>query len=281
MRTTVLTAGLALAALLALPCGSVADGAPTRAGFFTSGCAPSHSAADDPIVQPGLPGAAHLHDFFGNRGTDAHSTQRSLLAAQTLCRREGDLSAYWVPSLIRDGRRVPPRFANVYYRTAGRRPGSIRPFPSGLRVVAGEAHAAKAQDARITQWGCTRTPARRAELLPPGARAPVCPRGSRLRMVVRFPDCWDGRRLDSTNHTSHLAYTPRSRGTRACPRSHPVAVPTLGLDVSYPIRSARGARLSSGGLHTVHADFFNAWRPAALRSLVRRCLHRAARCGNR
>jgi hypothetical protein len=281
MRITTPAACLAAMTLLALPSGSAAEGATTHAGFFTSGCAPSHAAADDPIVKPRLPGAAHLHDFFGNRGTDAHSTLRSLLAGTTLCRREGDLSAYWVPSLIRDGRRVPPRFANVYYRTAGRRPTSVRPFPAGLRVVAGQAGADGAQAARVTQWGCTRGPGRRAKLLRPSVGPPVCPRGTRLRMVVRFPDCWDGRRLDSRDHSSHLAYTPRSRGTRACPRSHPLAVPTLGLDVSYPIRSARGARLSSGALHTVHADFFNAWRPEALRSLVRRCLHGAARCGNR
>lgn len=133
----------------------------------------------------------------------------------------------------------------------------------------------------MTQWGCTRAPGRRARVFAPRSRMPTCPRGTRLRMIVRFPDCWDARNLDSADHSSHLAYAWRTRRGRACPPSHPVAVPTLGLDVIYPVRSGRGAQLSSGPPRTAHADFFNAWDPQALKRLVRRCLTRAARCGNR
>ncbi|GAA3767753.1 DUF1996 domain-containing protein [Micromonospora maritima] len=47
---------------------------------------------------------------------------------------------------------------------------------------------------------------------------------------VQFPECWDGVRLDSPDHRSHLAYADRGD----CPR-HPVAVPgiTLSVNVEY------------------------------------------------
>src|SRR5688572_33265149 len=54
---------------------------------FVSGCGFSHRAPDDPIVGPGKPGTSHMHDFFGNRSTDAHSTLESLRSdRRTSCR---------------------------------------------------------------------------------------------------------------------------------------------------------------------------------------------------
>ncbi len=42
---------------------------------------------DDPIVHPGHPGAAHMHDFFGSEATDASSTAASLLGTRAPARR--------------------------------------------------------------------------------------------------------------------------------------------------------------------------------------------------
>ena len=50
---------------------------PSDIGAFRIPCAYSHMAFDDPIVYPGRPGAAHLHTFFGNTGTNAASTEQS------------------------------------------------------------------------------------------------------------------------------------------------------------------------------------------------------------
>ena len=51
---------------------------PTDVGAFREPCNFSHMAFDDPIVFPGQPGAAHLHTFIGNDGTNALSTGDSL-----------------------------------------------------------------------------------------------------------------------------------------------------------------------------------------------------------
>jgi hypothetical protein len=249
-------------------------------GQFASPCRFSHRLPDDPIVAPRRHGASHSHDFFGNSTTDADSTRSSLLRGGTTCRRAGDLAGYWVPTLYRDGRAITPRRANIYYRTAGREPRSIRPFPAGLRVIAGDARARVPQERQVTSWHCGSESG-----VAESPTVPSCPPGSRLRMRVRFPDCWDGRRLDSADHKSHMAYSRRvprrlRRGgaPRRCPASHPVAVPRLVLNVVYPIAGGNGITLASGGQHSAHADFFNAWDQRALAALVRRCLNADRHC---
>ncbi|MGI8512038.1 MAG: DUF1996 domain-containing protein [Solirubrobacteraceae bacterium] len=242
--------------------------APTR-GQFATPCGFSHRAADDPIVKPGQPGAAHSHDFFGNTSTNAASSLRSLRAAGTTCRRGTDRAAYWVPTLYRDGVAVTPKRAQIYYRTGRRARTSIRPFPAGLRVVAGNAKAAGPQDLRVAAWGCTGV-----EPMSQRAEVPLCPTGSNLKLRVRFPDCWNGRTLDSADHASHLAYSRRG----ACPASHPVAVPALAFNVIYPFRGGSGVTLASGSRYSGHADFFNAWDQRALAGLVRRCLNAGRHC---
>ena len=37
-----------------------------RVSEFLADCPFSHRLPDDPIVSPNLPGASHMHDFFGN-----------------------------------------------------------------------------------------------------------------------------------------------------------------------------------------------------------------------
>lgn len=233
---------------------------------FVTPCKFSHRAADDPIVFPGRPGAAHSHDFFGNRSTNARSTRSSLLRGSTSCRRGSDTAAYWVPTLGQNGRPLTPIKAQIYYRAGSGVAARVRPHPPGLRVIAGDGRAAGPQDPRVTNWHCGQEadggPLRRSDV-------PLCPSGQRLRLQVRFQDCWDGRRLDSPDHQAHMAYSTRSR----CPSSHPVALPRIAFNVVYPTQGGPGVTLSSGSRHTAHADFFNAWNQRALAGLVRRCIN--------
>ena len=74
----------------------------------------------------------------------------------------------------------------------------------------------------------------RADERPAASRnIPTCPSRSdtSLQLTVTFPECWNGRDLDSRDHMGHLAYT----GNGLCPSSHPVAVPSLSLTVRYPV----------------------------------------------
>ena len=232
---------------------------------FAVKCAFSHRNQDDPIVYPGEPGRSHDHTFFGNRLTNALSSPAYLRAkGETTCANRADTSAYWVPTLYVAGRAVEPLalFA-AYSRRTSR---ALEPFPAGLKMVAGTAHARRAQSSRVTFWSCAVPRAERSSTIP---RCPGTRRGG-LRLHVSFPDCWDGRRLDSADHKSHMAYSSHA----ACPRSHTVAVPALSLVVHYPLSGRQDAELASGGQFSGHADFLNAWNQAELASRVKRYLNR-------
>jgi hypothetical protein len=148
-------------------------------------------------------------------------------------------------------------------------------------MIAGDAQATRSQPPAIVNWFCAHeSPAAGAAARTEGGRIPRCAyRGVRLR--VSFPSCWDGRRRDSRDHKRHMAYRAWNRETASmrCPRTHPVAVPALILDIEYPIRDGDDVTLSSGHVRTVHADFFNGWRQRKLERLTRRCLARARPCG--
>jgi uncharacterized protein DUF1996 len=189
------------------------------AANFVGICRYSHSSQDDPIVFPGQPGATHHHDFFGNVSTDAHSTYESLRAAPTTCRIDGETAAYWTPSLYDSGRLVQPESVRVYYTSGGKDHLTIKPFPAGFRVVAKE-HNVHAS------WACVGS----GRVGRNQSSVPTCPRGTHLVLRNRFPDCWNGRDLDSADHTSHMTFSVR--GT--CPSSHPVPVPAISVNVHYP-----------------------------------------------
>ena len=249
-----------------LPAQAVEGSSEVARGEFQIKCRLSHTAPDDPIVAPRDPGAAHLHEFFGNVSTNAYSTTRSLVGRETTCAQPGDKAAYWVPTLYNDGRRVEPKMLITYYRTGQLRdPSVIRPFPQGLRMIAGDGHATGPQPRMVTDWGCDGDG-------PLGTSEPPrsCPDGP-LRLRIIFPNCWDGERLDSADHKGHMAYSYRHM--QQCPGSHPVALPTLKMHVRYDVAGPLDRlTFSSGSRYSAHADFWNAWHQPSLRELVQRCL---------
>jgi hypothetical protein len=263
-RRSILIAPTVLLALALLAPASAAAatpriGGPLHDGIFLSVCLLSHTASDDPIVHPGEPGASHQHEFFGNTTTDADSTPTSLRAGGTTCRILADTAAYWVPTLYDDGARVAPLKVNAYYLRGGGA-GRVAAFPAGLKVIAGNSGATTAQSKTITGWKCSGIRPLALSVDPVD-----CPTGSHAVLVIRFPNCWNGKDLDSADHKSHMAYGLRG----GCPAAYPVRVPRLSLNVHYELPSTTGLTLASGSIHSSHADFFNAWNQAALARLVR------------
>ena len=239
---------------------------------FVSGCRFSHRNNDDPIVFPGQPGLSHDHTFIGNDTTNAFSTLGTLLGATSSCRRPGDTAAYWVPTLLSGGAMIFPRAATVYYRRRTLDP--VQAFPPGFRLIAGNSKATSAQALTVTSWNCGPLGGVR-----PQSTIPTCPdAGVRsLALHVQFPNCWDGKNLDTPDHQSHMAYSVRGR----CPADHPVALPALQVNIRYPSAGGAGLVLSSGGQFSGHADFFNAWNQATLEANVNGCLNAVRHCGQR
>jgi Domain of unknown function (DUF1996) len=259
---------IALTASLAVWPPDASRAAGVVRGFVVS-CAFSHRARVDPIVMPGMVGMAHVHDFFGNSRTNQNSTPATLRSSgRSSCKATKDRTGYWAPTLSLNGTRVHPVRMRVYYRAGTKDPSTIKPIPAGLVMIAGNAKATRRQPTSVISWGCGRASRGRAFV-------PTCASRS-LVLHVYFPDCWNGRALDSPDHKRHLAYTHNG----ACPRGYPVALPKVTEDIQYPIRGGSGVRYGfSGTSMTAHADFMNGWDQPTLRALVTRCVVGRRACG--
>jgi hypothetical protein len=143
-------------------------------------------------------------------------------------------------------------------------------------MIAGNANATSPQPVWTTTWFCA------YERGGYSARvaAPDCPERFQVVLNVVFPDCWDGTRLDSADHKSHLTYARRGWGSvyAGCPASHPVPLPSITLKVVYPTRGGPDAELASGGVNSAHADFLDGWERAAIEELVRDCIRAGVDC---
>ena len=206
------------------------------------------------------PGRSHPHTFFGNASADANSTLASLRKARTTCKPSADKAAYWVPTLFHGNREIRPQKAQFYFNLRGY--DQMHPFPAGLKMVAGNAHAFSPQSTNVVYWACATSESARSAPLhrPPPSCADVplvlkkgffrpcatCPsrplppprahQKRYLELHVNFPDCWDGKHLDSPDHQSHMAYSR----AYVCPASHPVKVPLIRLNVQVsPSLAAR------------------------------------------
>jgi len=273
-RTVLLLASMALALLLALAF-LLASGTAAYAGstsVFSVKCTSTHQLADDPIVNPRVPGAAHLHEFIGNPTTNANSTFLSMTAAKGSsvgCDTQSDTGGYWVPALYKqDGTRVPVLHSFFYYRG----PAGVKQIPPDLKMVAGgdTLNPPKpVEHAKSLSWSCE-------DSGPFYAQPPDCTSiGKPIKAHIQFPNCWDGVNLDSPDHRSHMAYWTTSPTT--CPSSHPVRIPRIRFNVAFNIKNGKGTYLSSDhgvpGGTSMHADFWNTWEQAVLQQAVTKCIN--------
>jgi hypothetical protein len=254
---------------------------------FRADCQYSHRLADDPIVFPGLAGASHMHSFVGNKATDADTTAADLTEfTATTCKPVQDHSAYWVPTLYDNatGQPVETTGFRVYYRSIRSNSTGMMPMPNGLRLVAGDAKK-KVPTPRGAQgqFYCA--------FYGPGdldgiARStngnwPICGAPATLHFMLQFPDCWDGKHLDSPNHKDHLAY-----GTdQGCPAGHPVRIPALTFDIQYGAKGTKaGYYLSSDPVgksaSSMHGDAFEMWNADAMNKRTKDCLLQRRQCDN-
>ncbi len=274
-----LASGLAFLTALALAPAASAASRDHGASFAVT-CDFSHRAHDDPIVHFGHQGGAHGHDFFGNTSTGFDSTYQGMVASTTTCSRPEDTAGYWIPTVRWSGDDLTADRAVFYYRAGGKDHTRVRPFQADLRVI---------NDSRIS-WYCGSNDGKAGAATPPTQ----CGSGV-LGLRIVFPDCvarnraTGGQQLDSADHKSHMARSVRqSDGTKRCPSTHPIPVPTLTMNANFPIPTTPGeVTLSSGAASTMHADFWNTWGQDAplnltppdgrsfggLKALVKHCIN--------
>jgi len=270
--------------------GRKIDPAPGSVGNlpeFRADCAYSHRRADDPIVLPGLPGASHMHSFVGNKKLDAYTTAGDLMKfTASTCKPAQDHSAYWVPTLYDNatGKPVETTGFRVYYRSLRDNSGDVLPMPNGLRMIAGDAKKKEPTPRGAQgQFYCA--------FYGPGdldgvARSdngnwPICGKGATFHFMMQFPDCWDGKNLDSPTHKAHVAFG----SGRACPSSHPVRIPAITFDIQYGVTGTKaGYYLSSDkqgkSASSMHGDAFVMWDPDFMAKQTKNCIFQRRTCDN-
>lgn len=241
----------------------------------------------DPIAFPGGV-SPHLHLFFGNTCVTATMTDPTTCGSSTSDGGTLNKTAYWVPAIIDStGAPVTPSGMQVYYKTGynGVRPQDVRPFPAGLKLVAGSAATTTPNPSphdydRIVNYDCNNSDGTSFNHIPTNAEgnAGGCAPGTWFVMEIEFPQCWDGVHLDSADHKSHMAY-PTGAG---CPADHPVALPEVTERVLYTMPAGgipNGWRLASDNYayngsnagYSGHADWFNGWDTATMQQIVTGC----------
>jgi hypothetical protein len=247
----------------------------------------------DPIVHHNEPaaGSAHLHQFFGNNSfltlsNPNTANYQDLRSGGTNCVNPKDTAGYWTPVLRykSTGKIVPTQAFTAYYRSWDfKTTGAGVPLPDDVRLVASQ-HS----------WTCGQF-----ESVKPQAGVPDCSMasgspGSTLTAHVDFPSCWDGvkpshstSQVGDTNDNKHFAYRTGS----TCPAGFPVKTVQLretlqfqytgtGNDVELSSDHEKG---TTDGM-SLHGDFWNAWDPAGMASMVKNCVNpggtaTAAECG--
>jgi hypothetical protein len=234
-----------------------------------SNAAGGHRNADNVIASPGMTGGAHhMHDYVGNLSTNTSSTDASLAAAGTTCT-DGDRSTFYWPVLRvlgepgsdsnavgggadgNHGRILPP--ASVDMRFVGSPVSHVVPAPEFLRASVGDAKALTDGNTSVhPQWTCIGLTNRITEMYP------LCPNESKVVRMFDFPNCWDGRSLDSPNHHTHLV---SAAANGACPHAT-FPIPQLRIvltydvppDATYAIDTFPAQQRSPG---TDHADYID------------------------
>jgi len=136
-------------------------------------------------------------------------------------------------------------------------------------MIAGDGKAAGPSNER-GYWGCE------TYIGHPKA-VPSCPAGENVVMFVQFPQCWNGKDLDSADHKSHMSYPVNG----ACPSTHPVAIPEISFNIYYAVPAGSVStkwRLSSDmydkslpGGYSAHGDWFEGWDRGVAETFVKNC----------
>ncbi|MET7905002.1 DUF1996 domain-containing protein [Streptomyces sp. NPDC005355] len=270
-------------------------GANASRGTFSSRCGRNenkHFNSDNVIVAPGVSnGAHHMHDYVGNRDTDAFSTNDGLAAAGTTCTNGDRSTHYWPVVRLRDGKNerdvnlpgggtegnigtiLQPASAQITF--GGSPVSKVVAMPKFLRIITGDAKAFTNGTANANaSWSCTGFENRQLK-----DKYPLCPKGSNVVRTFKFQSCWDGKNADSANHRTHVAFAD-AKG--ACPTGFR-AVPQLTQRITYKIAPGSVFAVDSfpEQLHkpvTDHGDFINVMSSSLMKKAVN-CINTGRKCG--
>ncbi|KAI0739627.1 hypothetical protein C8Q80DRAFT_1288255 [Daedaleopsis nitida] len=275
-----------LANLLSL----VSLAAVTNAYWIFGGLRPIVTTRLDPVIFPNTI-ASHVHSVVGaSRFKSVYDPIDLKESKCTTVPVQPDKSNYWAPQLYHQDQEsglltpIPTGF-NIYYLS---RPGpkneTIKAFPPGLRMVAGDpnrrSYNASSFADQAIDFVCLDFSGAHAHD-PDWDERPSffdhnCPNG--MRAQVFFPSCWDGVNLDSSDHKSHMAYPIQNFNSGDCPDSHPVHLVSLFYEMivsvdQFDYWGPAAWVLASGDTtgYGHHGDFQNGWDVDLLQDALDNC----------
>jgi len=259
----------------------------TYEGNFRTVCFAGKIGTFDPIVYPGQVQAGHEHLFLGNNGVTGNSTPETIRTSgnSTCFGGTANRTGYWMPT-VRDavtGQLQIPERAHIYYKSAYLDARTIQIIPAGLSMIAGNKENVTGRQEHA-EWYCSQTHIPNAE-----GFIPNCPVGESVMLSIAFPECWNGRDLDSPDHQSHMAYNlHRNPGPSVCPSTHPIPLPRIEEIFIFPVTATTRPlqwRLSSDmysstlrGGRSAHADWMNGWDQSVLTTFTQSCINATRDC---
>jgi len=247
MYATIKTSAFALAAGFAAT-GAAFDCHGPYFSFYNRGGPSMSYQRLDPALFPGVE-SPHLHSFDGGNHISASMGFADTQAADcTTARIKPDKSNYWRPTLFWNGNgtgfyRVPDTYLKIYYKFGD--PGNVKAnvseFPENFRMIAGNAMLRHDDGVVGTnngpglQWSCKQPNYQDINAIgfPKGFTS--CPDGFAAQLT--FPGCWNGKDLDPSNPSAHMAYpTAGGLGLAACPSGFQVArFPSIFIEFWYDV----------------------------------------------
>ncbi|KAK5797448.1 hypothetical protein VI817_003739 [Penicillium citrinum] len=289
-----------LAALASFP--SVAD------AFWRLPCRGRSGVARlDPIVDPGKI-SSHVHAIHGGGNFGMSANFESLLESDcTSCGVTQDKSAYWTPALYfmhNDGtaEMVPQVGGMLAYYFNDKAPNDkVHAFPDGFRMLAGDPFQRNftwpVPDPPKSEWSGAQVSQEALRQKAVGFNClnyasaaegtldrhfmpnktyldEHCTDGIRLELM--FPQCWDGKNLDSDDHKSHVAY-PSLVMEGDCPSGYEKRLVGLMYETiwnTYAFKDEDGYFALANGDPTgygYHGDFMTGWESGVLQEAIDSC----------
>ncbi|MGW5744060.1 DUF1996 domain-containing protein [Amycolatopsis sp. NPDC003861] len=123
-----------------------------------------------------------------------------------------------------DGEIQRVQSATITFTSGGAK--KVVAMPQFLRILYGDAKQSTNGPANARpSWTCTGFEDRLTD------HYPICPQNSKVERIHAFPNCWDGKNIDSANHRTHIVFADQQG---KCPKGFQ-NVPQLVIKLVYNI----------------------------------------------